>query len=156
QRFSRPMYRPTARQNRERDRRDRAWLLCTKTEENYPSLLLPLHRPPADVSSAEAIRPFDAVDRRIGARLRLAHGLTPRADIKDAPAIGENLSVLGFRAGVEDLDALDLGGRFQAFDDRALVVVAGVTFRRHHYGERRVRVPAQVEILQLPVARGQQ
>ena len=34
--------------------------------------LLPLHRLPADVAAAEAVRPFDAVDRLIGAALRFA------------------------------------------------------------------------------------
>src|SRR6185312_17269163 len=98
------------------------------------SLLLPLARAPADVSPAEALRPFDAIDGLIGTRLCLPHGLAPRADIEHAPAIGADFTALGLRAGVEDLDAVGLRGCFQAFDDRTLVVVAGVTLRRHHYG----------------------
>ena len=36
---------------------------------------LAFDRAPADVAAAEAFRPADPVDRLIGARLRLAHGL---------------------------------------------------------------------------------
>ena len=36
------------------------------------------------------------------------------------------------------------------------LVIARIAFRRHHHGERGVVVPAQIEILQLPVARRQQ
>ncbi len=73
-----------------------------------PLLLLPLHRLPADVAPAEAVGPFDAVDRRIGAGLRFGDGLAGRADIQQASAIGENVAVLGDRAGMEDFDAFDL------------------------------------------------
>ena len=38
----------------------------------------------------------------------------------------------------------------------ALIVISGITLRRHHHGECRVRIPAQIEILQLPVARRHQ
>src|SRR3954451_11155194 len=64
--------------------------------------LLPLHRLPADVAAAEAFGPLDAIDRLIGAALRLGDGLAHRADIEHASAIGENLAVLCQRTGVED------------------------------------------------------
>ena len=64
-------------------------------------------------------------------------------------------SLLG-RAGVEDLDALDLGRRVEPFDHRALAVAAGIALRRHHHRERRVGKPAQIEIAQLPFRRRQQ
>ena len=62
----------------------------------------------------------------IGAPLRFAHGLARRADVQHAPAIGENFSVLRIRAGMENLDALDLGGVIEAFDHRAPGVVAWI------------------------------
>ena len=39
---------------------------------------------------------------------------------------------------------------------RAALVSAGITFGRHHHGERRVAVPAQIEVLEHAVARGDQ
>src|SRR5579863_3012941 len=65
---------------------------------------LPFHRLPADVAAAETIGPFDPVDRGIGARLSFSHRLARRADVKHAPAVGENLAVACDRAGVKDLD----------------------------------------------------
>ena len=62
--------RSTSTRSREKGRQDRAWLDVT----------LPLHRPPADVAAAEAVRPADAVDRRVGARLRLARPSCPSAE----------------------------------------------------------------------------
>ncbi len=83
-------------------------------------IALPFHRLPADVAAAEAFRPVDAVDRLIGALLRFGDGLAGRADVQHAAAIGEDVAVLRNRAGVEDLDALDLGGVVEPLDARAL------------------------------------
>ena len=63
---------------------------------------------------------------------------------------------VGLGAGVEDFHAFDLRGGVEAFDHRALGVIARIALRRHHHGERGVRIPAQIEILELPVARGEQ
>src|SRR6476646_470419 len=104
---------------------------------------LPRDRAPGDIAPAEAVRPSDLVDRPIGARLRLAHGLAGCADIEHAAAIGEDAravrpSLVENRAGVEDLDAFDLRRRRETLDRRALGVRAGIALRRHHYGQRGV------------------
>src|SRR3954464_14479229 len=103
--------------------------------------LLPLHRLPADVAAAKTFRPSDAIHRLISAALRLGDGFAGGADVQHAPAIGENPAVLRHRAGVEDLDALDLGGFIQSLDARALPVIARIPFGRHHYRKRRIAEP---------------
>src|SRR5229473_3219501 len=75
-----------------------------------------------------------------------------RRYIEHAPAIGENVSVLRDRAGVEDLGALDLGGLFEPIDAGALGDIAGIALRRDHHGQCCFRKPAQIKILQLSVA----
>ena len=57
---------------------------------------------------------------------------------------------------MEDLDALDLGRGREPLDHRAFGGGAGIAVGGHHHGERRVRVPTQVEILQHAVAAGEQ
>src|ERR1700753_3583501 len=103
---------------------------------------LPLHRLPADIAAAKAFRPIDLVDRLIGALLCLEDGLAGCANVQHAAAIGENLSVLRHRAGVENLDAFDLGGLAESINYRALAVVAGIALGRHDHGERDVVLPA--------------
>ena len=88
----------------------------------------------------------------IGTLLRLAHRLPHRANVQHAAAIGEDDAILRHRAGMEDLDALDLGGVIETLDARAFLVVAGITLRRHHHGQRRLGKPAQIEMLQFAVA----
>src|SRR6266853_258780 len=68
--------------------------------------LLPRDRLPADVAAAEALRPADSVDRRIGARLRGADARAERRDIEDAAAGRHDAVAVGGGAGVEDLHAL--------------------------------------------------
>src|SRR5262245_8535018 len=87
--------------------------------------LLRFHRLPADVAAAEAVGPVDAVDGLIGAALRFRHGLAERADIEHAAAIGEDRTVLGDGAGMEDLDGVDLRRLIEPVDARALLIVAG-------------------------------
>src|SRR5438128_12229711 len=113
-------------------------------------LFLPLHRLPADVAAAKAFRPADAIHRHVSAALRLGDGVAGSADVEHASAIGENLAVLRHRAGVEDLDALDLGRLVEALDHRAFIIVTGITLSGHAHRERGLVVPAQAEILQLP------
>src|ERR1700733_1926935 len=67
-------------------------------------LLLLLARLPADIAPAEAVGPFDPVDRGIGALPRLHHRLARGADIEHTAAIGEKCAVLGDRSGLEDFD----------------------------------------------------
>src|ERR1700736_4734625 len=86
--------------------------------------LLPLHRLPADVAAAKAFRPLDAVDRLVSPALRFRDALARGADVHHAPAIGQNMSVLRDRAGVEDLDALDFGGLIEVVDAGAFCVIA--------------------------------
>src|SRR5664280_3575208 len=81
------------------------------------------HRLPADITAAEAIRPFDAIDRGIGALLRLAHRFTARAHIKHAAAVRENAAAVGFGPGMENFHTLDLRGRVEPFDQRTFGVI---------------------------------
>src|SRR4051794_35675107 len=50
-------------------------------------------RLPADIAAAKTFRPANAVDRLVGARLRLRHGCPKRAHIEHAAAIGEDRAV---------------------------------------------------------------
>src|SRR4051812_23756183 len=120
----------------------------------HDGLFLAGDRLPADIAAAEAAGPVDAIDAGISALLRLAHRLAAPADIEHAPTIGQNTIAVLDRAGVENLDALGLRRLVEALDDRAFAVVTRVAFGRHHHGESGIAVPAQVEILQLAVARG--
>jgi hypothetical protein len=102
-----------------------------------PSAALPLNRAEADVATAEAVGPYDAIDRLVGARLRLRNRLARGADIQHAPAIGEDATALLLRSGLENLHALDLGRGVEPFNGRPLCIVAGDTciarrFRQQH------------------------
>src|SRR5436309_13147843 len=101
-----------------------------------------------DVTPAEAFRPPDPVDRRIGARARLAYRLAERRDVEHAPAIGDNMTAFIHGAGVEDLDLLDLLRLVEAGDDRTFLIEARIAARRHHHGERRVGEPTHTETLE--------
>src|SRR5580692_6891111 len=90
------------------------------------SIALPRHRLPADVAPTKTFRPFDAIDRLVGALLRLRHGLSSGADVEHPSAIGENSCPVGFGAGMEYFDALDRGGVIEAFDHGTLAVIAGI------------------------------
>src|SRR5829696_4244203 len=79
-------------------------------------LLLSLDRLRSDVTTAESVRPFDAIDRRIGASLRLRDGLSCGADVQHASAIGNDVPVLQDRGGVEDFDAFDRCGVVKPLD----------------------------------------
>src|ERR1043166_9317032 len=70
------------------------------------SLRLARDRAPADIAAAEAVGPMDAVDRRVGARLRGLHARAQPAHVEHAPAIREDAVALGARAGMENLDVL--------------------------------------------------
>src|SRR4051794_8325126 len=115
------------------------------TAESASSAPLALDRLPADVAAAEAIRPADTVDRRIGARLRLRHILAERGDIEHAATVGYHLAALGSGAGVKDLHALDLAGLVEPLDQGAALIISRITLGRHHHGQRRVRIPPQIE-----------
>src|SRR3954463_4826500 len=52
------------------------WKLSRKRQGSVAAF--PLHRPHADIAAAEALRPANAIHRRIGAALRLAHVLADR------------------------------------------------------------------------------
>src|SRR5262249_35555752 len=124
---------------------------CASSGMTALSALFPLHGLPADVPAAKAFRPFDAVDGLIGALLRFRHGLAERADVEPAAAIGDDAAVFHGRAGVEDLDAFDLCSLIEPLDHRSLAIVAGIAPGGHDHGERGFVIPAQAEILQLPV-----
>src|SRR5215471_11974146 len=99
------------------------------TNERALAALLHLDRLPRDVAAAEAVGPFYAVDRFVSARLRLTHRLAHRADVEHTPTIGEDRTVLRHRAGVKNLDAVDLAGLVEPVNARALLVVAGIALR---------------------------
>src|SRR5919108_2269235 len=92
---------------------------------------LPFDRAKTDGAAAEPVRPANAVDRAIGARLRLGDALAQRADVEHAPAIGEHAAALGFGAGVENFHPFHLARFPQTFNPRALRPAAGIAFRRH-------------------------
>src|SRR5262245_26830283 len=121
------------------------WMPATSAGMTNLRAPLALDRTPADVAAAEAVGPADPVHRRIGARLRLGDRGAEGADVEYAAASGHDAAALVRRAGVKDLHALDRARLVEAFDDRALAVGARIAARRHHHGERRVVVPAQVE-----------
>src|SRR6202045_3142515 len=93
-----------------------------------PARLFLLHCLPANIAPAETFRPFDPVDRRVGALPRLYHRLARSRDVEHAAAIGENSAVPGDRASLEDFDALDLRRLFQPLDAAPLGIVAGIAF----------------------------
>src|ERR1700684_2582515 len=69
---------------------------------------------PADIAPAKSLRPFDPVDRGIGALPRLHHGLARGANVKHAATIGENGAIFGHCVGLEDFDVIDLRRVIQA------------------------------------------
>src|SRR5205085_1094948 len=117
---------------------------------------LPLYRPPADVAPAEALRPVDAGDRCVGARLRLCDRAAHRCDVEDTPTVGEELSALLARAGVEDSDIVERLGFIHAPDGGAFFHRAWIALCGHHHGQRSFVRPAHTEIFQDAVAGGQQ
>src|SRR3954454_12595793 len=106
-----------------------------------------LHRLPADVAAAEAFRPFDPVDCRVGAPLRLRDRLSGGAEVQHAPAIGENVSVLRNRSSMEELDALALADFIETPNDGPLAVITGIAPCGHDHRKRCILVPSQAEIL---------
>ena len=94
---------------------------ATCSETAAPALLgrFPLHRAPADVAAAEAVRPVDPVDRRIGRRLRLGDGRCPCAvTLSTRPPLATSSPSLQRRAGMEDLRRRRRVGRLEAADRR--------------------------------------
>ncbi len=53
---------------------------------------------------------------------------------------------------MEDLDTVNIRRDIEAFDPSALGVITGIALRGHHHRQCRVRIPAQIEMLQLAVA----
>src|SRR5262249_19947927 len=104
---------PSFRGARKRDRRASTGLMVVPGA----SAALPLHRLPRGGAAAKAVGPVDASPRLVGAALPPRPTLAEGADIEHAPAIGDNAAALHRRAGVKNLDALDLGGLLQPFDD---------------------------------------
>src|SRR5262249_28879186 len=101
----------------------------------------------ADVASAEPLGAVDARDRRVGVGPRVGDGLAKRGDAEHATTVGEDAASVGLGSGVKDDDVLYLAGVFEAADDRALGVGAGITLGRHHHGQRGVGIPSQIDIL---------
>src|SRR5436190_21149824 len=79
-----------------------------------PNRLIP------DVSPAEAARPIDLVDRRIGARLSLGDRLAGCRHAQHTPAIGGDAAAFSPRTGVENLHPLDRACRIESRDHRPL------------------------------------
>src|SRR5215475_5586784 len=118
--------------------------------------LLSLDRAPANVAPAEAVGPADKIDSSVSTALRLANTFTARAYVQHASAIRKDAIAIGLGAGVKDLHAVNLRRGVESFNERTFGVISRVTIGRDDHRECRVRVPAQIKILQLPVARGQQ
>ena len=134
-------------------RKSKAWKAGTSPEAAELSALLPLHRLPADVAAAEPARPADPVHRPIGPRLRLASRSSPIAEtLSTRPPFASTWPSLACVPAWKISHALDRGRLVEPLDHRALPVGARITVRRHHHRQRGVRIPAQVEILELAVA----
>src|SRR5258708_15580182 len=116
----------------------------------------PAQRPPADVAPAEPLLPVYAVDRPIGLGLRLGRVLAERGDAEHATAIGQDLVGVPSRPGVEDLDRLAIGGLRETPYLAALERLAGIALCGEHDAERGLVAPAEVEILERALARGDQ
>src|SRR5437764_15322970 len=110
-----------------------------------PNRLIP------DVSPAEAARPADPVDRRIGARLSLGDRLAGCRHAQHTPAIGGDAAAFNPRAGMENLHALDRARRIEPLDQRALAVTARIALGRHHDHQGGPAIPAHIAILALPI-----
>src|SRR5579872_4173650 len=109
--------------------RRRAPRFCrTKPNDRADSMICRFSpdRPPADVAAAETLGPIDAVDRRVGAALRLGHGPAARHHVEDAAAVGDEAAVLAPCPGVEDRHQRIRGGGLEAADLGAAPGLAGI------------------------------
>src|SRR5579871_4669438 len=114
---------------------------------------LALDGTPADVAATESVGPFDLLDRRISAGLRLRCGFAASADVEHTSAVRKNACTIAASASMEDFHALERRRLIQSFDARALGIISRITFRRHHHRKRRVVIPAQIKALKHAVAR---
>src|SRR5262245_15349656 len=101
----------------------------------------PLHRAPANVAAAKALRPVDLVHGGIGAVLRLANVAAAGGDVEHAAAIGKDAVAVAPGAGMENLHAGDTRGLGEALDLRSLGVSAGIALGRHDHAERGIVGP---------------
>ena len=74
----------------------------------------PLERTPADVATAEAARPVDPVDQRIGETARLGDVRPKTAGVQHPSARGDQRPVLALRGARMKQDRAVLRGRFRA------------------------------------------
>ena len=82
---------------------------------------------PADIAAAEALRPVDLVDRRIGAGPSLRDSVTSQGYPEHATAIGQDAGTLALGAGMEDFD-IRIGARIlKPLDLGASRISAGIT-----------------------------
>ena len=105
--------------------------------------LFRLERPPADVAAAEATRPVDRIDSRIGARLRFGEGRAEAGDVQHPATIGEQAAPLTFRPRLRDDHARQCRGLVEATDFRALLRCAGIALGGKHDSQRMLRRQAK-------------
>src|SRR6516165_1751419 len=111
-------------------------------------------RPNADVAPAEALRPVDPVDRRVGEGSGSDEILAEGGDPEHPAAIGEQPSVVATGPGMEDFD-LRIGRRLrEAADLAAALGLLRIALGRHDDAQRMLGVPPQIDRFQHPVARG--
>src|SRR5690606_33076372 len=99
-------------------------------------------RAPPDVAAIEALRPVDPADGLVGAIAGFAYAAPARGDVENAPTVGDESGTVAPRAGVEDLDARDLGGLLEPADLGAFDGCAGITFGSKHHGQCGIVMPA--------------
>jgi len=88
--------------------------------------------------------------------MRLPEILADRGHRQHAPAIGEDAAAVSLGAGMEDDDALLLARGIEVADLRAFLRRVGIALGRHDHGHRRLRVPAEIDLVELAVAGGDQ
>ena len=113
------------------------------------------HRAPADIAAAEALRPVDPIDR-VDRR-----GPGPRDGLPRAQTLSTRPPLARMRAPSALVPAWKTPRLRPARPRRGRRspsprVTVGITLGRHHHGQRRLVVPAQIEILQHAVAGGDQ
>ena len=107
--------------------------------------------PPTNITSAESLRPFYAIDGLVRSSLRLSNIAAERSNCQYPAAVGEYRAVNFARAAMKD----DHPGRrlriFDPIDSRAANGFAGISSGRHYDGQRRIRVKPWSVAAQSPI-----
>ena len=102
--------------------------------------------PPADIPAVKPAGPVDRSNCIVGPRFSLRDVRPERRHPKDAAADGQNPVPVAHGARMKDRGARIGARRIETFDLRALVVGAGIAFRRHHHAECGIALPVQRQL----------